>query len=181
MRLELDEISAGGVVREYSVPVETFTELHALADTGQFDFTSALEFRLRLQRAGSLVELDGHLAVSINEVCGRCLSPFEERIESEFSLTFTPQKKSEPEQEELELELETEELGLISYEGEQIDLRDALQEQVVLSLPISPLCKEDCLGLCIECGKNLNKTSCDCEKKLFNNKFATLKNLKIDS
>lgn len=179
MRLELDEISAEGIVREYSVPVENFTELKTLADNAQFNFTSELVFRLRLQRVGSLIELDGHLAGTISEICGRCLSPYEERIESAFSLTFTPQKRSEPEQEELELEAE--ELGLISYEGEQIDLRDALQEQVIISLPIGPLCKEECLGLCIECGQNLNLASCDCEKKLFNNKFATLKNLKLDS
>lgn len=179
MRLDLDEISAGGVVREYSFPVENFVELQALAKESQFFFTSILEFRLNLQRAGSLVELDGSLEFSVKEVCGRCLSPFEDRITSTFSLTFTPQKKADPEQEELELE--TEELGLVFYEGTQIDLHDALLEQVIISLPIGPLCKEGCLGLCMECGQDLNVKSCDCEKKLFNNKFATLKNLKLDS
>ena len=179
MLLELDEISAEGIVKEYSVPVEKFMELKAIVDNAQFDFTSELEFQLRLQRVGPLVELGGHLTATISEICGRCLSPYEERIKSVFSLTFTPQKKSDPEQEELELEAD--ELGLVFYEGEQIDLHEALQEQVIISLPIGPLCKDECLGLCIECGANLNLANCDCEKKLFNNKFTTLKNLKLDS
>lgn len=181
MRLELDEISVGEMTQEYSVEAGRFDELQSLAGSEQFDFTSPLKFSLRLQRVGSLVELDGSLAFSIKDVCGLCLSPFEERIESTFSLTFTPQKESEPEQEDEEVELEAEELGLISYDGEQIDLHEPLQEQVVLSLPLSPLCSEQCNGLCSECGGNLNKTDCNCEKKLFNNKFASLKNLKIDS
>lgn len=179
MRLELDEISAGGVDREYSSPVEVFPELVTHAQTSRFNFISPLKFRIRLQRAGTLVELDGQLDFRVEEVCGRCLASFGERIESSFALTFTPPRESDPELEERELE--TEELGLLTYDGEQIDLHDPLQEQVLISLPISPLCKDECLGLCPECGVNLNETRCDCEKKLFNNKFAALKNLKIDS
>lgn len=181
MHLKLEEISDGEVIREYSAPVETFPELKALADSAQFDFTSMLEFQLRLQRVGSLVELDGRLAVNVKDTCGRCLSPFETRIESSFELTFTPRKDTTTEDEMEEVELEDQELGLIPYDDEEIDLRDPLQEQVIISLPISPLCKEDCLGLCAECGTNLNEKRCTCEKKIFNSKFAALQKLKLDS
>ena len=180
MHLKLEEISSGEVVREYSLPVESFPELQALVGTAQLNFTSLFEFRLRLQRVGSLVELEGRLTVNIEEVCGRCLSPFESRLESVFELTFTPRKDNATEQELEEVELEDQELGLIPYDDEEIDLRDPLQEQIILSLPISPLCKEGCLGLCTECGTNLNETTCACEKKLFNNKFAALKKLKLE-
>jgi uncharacterized protein len=180
MRLELEEISAGGIVREYSVAAEAFPELKTLVESGQLNFLSPLDFSLRLQRAGTLVELDGKLVVAIKEECGRCLTRFSGRVDSEFSLTFTPLKEPEADQEE-EVELETAELGLIPYEAEQIDLLLPLQEQVILSLPISPLCKEDCRGLCSECGANLNETDCGCEKKPFNSKFAALKNLQLDS
>lgn len=179
MRLKLEEIGSGGSVREYDVSADRFPELQAIVETEQVVFTTPIVFRLRLQRAGSLVELEGRLSFSLKEECGRCLSRFEDRVESSFSLTFTPQKESDPEQEEVELEAE--ELGLITYDGEQIDLLEPLQEQVIVSLPISPLCKEDCKGLCSECGTNLNETDCGCEKQPFNNKFAALRNLKLDS
>ncbi|MDT8421130.1 MAG: DUF177 domain-containing protein [Desulfuromonadales bacterium] len=179
MRLELDEISAGGIVREYSIPAESFPELKELVDSGQMAFVTPVAFSLRLQRPGQMVELDGTLAVTIQEVCGRCLADLETRITSTFSLTFTPRKEEESGGEE-EVELEAEELGLIAYEGDAIDLSESLQEQVIISLPISPLCKEDCRGLCAECGTNLNETSCACEKKVFNNKFAALRKLKIE-
>jgi uncharacterized protein len=180
VHLKLDEIGVGAVVREYSLPFGTFPELQVLADTAQFEFTSPIAFHLRLQKVGSLVEVDGRLAFDIKEVCGRCLTPFETRIESSFEVTFTPRKTGSAEQELEEVELDDEELGLIPYAGEEIDLREPLQEQVVISLPISPLCKEECLGLCPECGTNLNETDCTCEKKLFNNKFTALKKLKLD-
>ena len=67
------------------------------------------------------MELDGKLVVAIKEECGRCLTRFSGRVDSEFSLTFTPLKEPEADQEE-EVELETAELGLIPYEAEQIDL-----------------------------------------------------------
>lgn len=179
MLLELGDIGTDGLVREFSVAAETFPELKALVESGQLIFTSPLVFTLRLQRAGTLVELDGKLTVGIKEDCGRCLARFSERVNAEFSLTFTPQKEPEPDQEEVELQAD--QLGLIPYDAEQIDLLLPLQEQVIVSLPISPVCKEECLGLCSECGVNRNEIDCGCEKKLFNNKFAALKNLKIDS
>lgn len=180
MRLELDEITPGGIIREYSIPAESFPELKLLTDSGQMAFATPVEFSLRLQRPGQMVELDGILAVTIQEICGRCLAELETRITSTFSLTFTP-RKEEGSGDEEEVELHAEELGLIPYDGDRIDLSESLQEQVIISLPISPLCKDDCLGLCAECGANLNESSCSCEKKVFNNKFAALKTLKIDS
>jgi len=181
VRLGLDEIEAGGVVREYTVPVTTFPDLSAVADAAQFDFTTFLEFRLRFKRAGALVELDGYLTFGIKDICGRCLIPFETKIESSFTLTFTPGKESSFDQQIEELELEDEELGQVFYDDEHLELLVPLQEQVIISLPISPLCKEECLGLCAECGRNLNETICTCEKKVFNNKFAALGKLKLDS
>lgn len=179
MRIELDEISAGGIVREFTLAVESYPELLALAESDQFSFTTPLAYRLRLQKSGKLIELEGEVAFTIKEVCGRCLSPFEDQLKSSFALTFTPQKEDASDQEEVELEAG--QLGLITYEGEVLDLHEALQEQVIISLPLSPICSEGCKGLCPECGQDLNEALCSCEKKVFNNKFSALKNLKLDS
>ena len=48
------------------------------------------------------------------------------------------------------------------YENDEIDLGQLMQEQFYLALPMKPLCKDDCKGLCPNCGTNLNKATCDC-------------------
>ena len=48
------------------------------------------------------------------------------------------------------------------YRGDGILLEDVLKEQVLLSAPVKSLCREDCKGLCAQCGSNLNLESCDC-------------------
>jgi uncharacterized protein len=48
------------------------------------------------------------------------------------------------------------------YQGNQLELAPMLREHVILSAPMQPLCGNDCLGLCAQCGKNLNEGSCQC-------------------
>ena len=78
-----------------------------------------------------------------------------------------------------EVELEAAELDLTTYKDEILDLQDPLQEQLLMAIPISPICCEECLGLCPECGVNMNITRCDCVKKIFNNKFNILSELNL--
>ena len=48
------------------------------------------------------------------------------------------------------------------YEGDRLDLGEVIREQVLLGLPLKPLCREDCQGLCPRCGKNRNAGPCGC-------------------
>ena len=63
--------------------------------------------------------------------------------------------------------------------GDEIDLTHDLEEQVAMSLPLKPLCAEQCKGLCAECGADLNMSSCACSEKAFNFKFSALKDFKV--
>ncbi len=178
MRLELKEIADGVLEREYRCQPEDFPVLGELAKAENVHFKGFVNFRLRLQKTGQIVEVDGTLTATAGMQCGRCLQPFEQPVKSDFALTFTPAMDEEEAAEEVELEAD--ELGLIFYRGEVLELLDPLQEQVIMSIPIGPLCQTDCLGLCPECGCDLNVSRCDCEKRPFNNKFGALADLKID-
>ena len=79
-----------------------------------------------------------------------------------------------------EVELSAEEMGLIPFAGEEIDLREALQEQFIMALPQRALCREACKGLCPHCGADLNRVSCGCEPPAFNSRFDALKSFKAD-
>ena len=72
-------------------------------------------------------------------------------------------------------------MGLILIEDESIDLTEVLQDHVIMSLPVRPLCRDNCSGLCPHCGANRNEGDCGCEEPVFDTRFAALKDLKIDN
>ena len=77
-------------------------------------------------------------------------------------------------------ELTTEEMEMTYFEGEEIDLKDVLQQQLIMSLSQRPLCKEACKGLCQKCGADLNDGKCRCPDDQTNSRFAILKGLKLE-
>jgi uncharacterized protein len=113
--------------------------------------------------------------------CSRCLQPFKTPLKSSFALTYMQQVADVMEDtESQEVELSAEDMGIDYFQGEKINLKDAIQEQVVMEFPLRPLCKLDCKGLCPKCGVDLNEDPCDCEQRPSPGKFAALKNLKLE-
>ena len=177
MYLELKDIKGEELEQVYTCTLSDFPDLVALAEEGGPVFDEPLNFRLRFQRTGQLVEVDGSFSATVDLKCGRCLQEFKQPLAESFALTFVPQSADVESDEEVELEAE--ELGLIPYVEETLKLRDPLQEQLLMAIPISPLCHESCRGLCPECGNNQNVEACDCMRKPFNNKFTALAGMKF--
>ena len=67
------------------------------------------------------------------------------------------------------------------FEGGELDLGAELRDEILLAMPISPLCREGCKGLCPVCGGNRNNLACDCEEKQrqATSKLAALGKLKL--
>ena len=80
--------------------------------------------------------------------CVRCLKDFSHHLTWEITELYAFHNKP------------VDEMGLILPEGAQIDLAPILREYALLEIPISPVCKPECKGLCPVCGENLNKTDC---------------------
>jgi uncharacterized protein len=92
-------------------------------------------------------------------------------------LTPAPDEIEEP---EVELSPEiVDEVNLGYYREDEIDLDPIVLEQIVLQIPIKPLCREACKGLCPQCGADLNVESCECRVDSGDLRFAVLKNFKI--
>jgi uncharacterized protein len=72
-----------------------------------------------------------------------------------------------------ELELSETELGILSLPEPELETRPLVVEQLHLGIPMKPLCKEDCQGICSECGANLNAGACTC-KPLVDPRWAAL-------
>ena len=63
-------------------------------------------------------------------------------------------------------ELQAEDLNIAVFDGEGIELDDLVREELLLALPVNVLCREDCKGLCPQCGQDLNLGSCECEPEV---------------
>ncbi len=113
---------------------------------------------------GEGVQVDGSFTANTEVVCSRCLKAFEHTVDFRFSEYFA----EDPQEDE----------GIYPYTGEVIDLSTMLEDNIVMSLPMRFLCKDDCKGLCPVCGRDLNEGECGCVPDEGDNPFKALSALK---
>src|SRR5262245_45798477 len=106
--------------------------------------------------------------------CGRCLKEFEQRVQMHFRQMFLPLKQEELEQ---ETELDADDLGVTFYRTPEIALQDLIREELILDVPLQPLCDEDCPGLCPTCGADLSAGACSCAPATRDPRFSALAGL----
>ena len=135
--------------------------------------------KLSAHQVSTVIEIEGTLATSLRVPCSRCLDEFEIPLKSSFALTYTQDVSGGKAEAGAEIEITEYETGLIPYRGQEINLREGIQEQLVLALPLRPLCKTSCKGLCRQCGANLNEGECGCDRSGVDSRFAVLKNFKV--
>jgi len=178
--IRLEDIKDEGLELEFEEPRSSFPLLADL-QADEVVFLEPVRVRLKIFRAGDMVEAQGEVSSSVRVACGRCLKEFHQPIHSAFELTYVEElPEIEDESADGDLELDAEDMGLILVEGEEIDFAGVIEEQVLMALPLRPLCDEGCKGLCPQCGTDLNVSRCGCPPSEFGGKFAVLKNFKID-
>lgn len=116
-------------------------------------------------RSGTSVYLTGELTAHLRLSCGRCLAEFSQALNLPVSVTLE-QGGHEPRLSGIELK--EEDLDVSFYRGHTIELDDVAREEILLNLPMRPLCKENCLGLCPQCGQDLNSSGCVCSPEARN-------------
>ncbi len=162
---------------------EEFRPLSSVALTGRLRSISRDEEGTL--RGEGMFRLQGRMACRIELSCVRCLEPFPMDLAEELDLLYLPQSSNaarggeESGGEDLtELSgrgLEREDLAVSFYRDERVDLSQMVVEQIVLALPMKPLCKPDCRGLCPRCGTNRNLQGCDCAPEDADPRWAPLK------
>ena len=109
------------------------------------------------------IKLDVKTELTI--ICDRCLeeysSPFKESGEQIFQIG--------------DGEYKDDDIEVLPNNTKEIDLRNLINEVFLINRPIQNTCKDDCRGLCSNCGKNLNKTSCDCKQESIDPRLEKLK------
>jgi len=120
---------------------------------------------------------DGSVTFTADLECARCAEPYPFANPSAFHVRFRPRPEASVENEEVEI-TDEEELDVEFYSEPAIPLRDLALEQVQLSIPMKPLCDENCLGLCPTCGVNRTREKCSCGESVVDERWGALKNLR---
>lgn len=107
----------------------------------------------------------GRFAAETTAACSRCLTNFVQKLEWEFTEMYAFDERSITDS------------GLLLPEDAQLDVESLLREYAMLEIPINPVCKPGCLGLCAECGQNLNEKDCGHRPEEPGSPFAKLKDL----
>jgi len=168
LRPLLTEITAGGLSLVGEV---TAQDLDLVDDDAVL--TGPLAVSLDLTKIEGLVAVTGVLEGTIVRQCVRCLKEYEDPLAFSVRAAFIQEPKSAPRHpkridprkartEVVEVDSEEEPDDQYHYQGNQLELAPMLREHVILSAPMQPLCSDDCLGLCAQCGKNLNEGPCQC-------------------
>lgn len=136
-------------------------------------FSGPVSASLSVRKTDREVIVSGMIRVSLERECGRCLKPFTGTLEVPVDVVYDPVDELSEERHELH----DDEMDTGFYRDDVIDLRELLQEQVTLSLPMKPLCSEDCRGICPVCGTDLNIATCGCRTDKVDPRLAVLKKL----
>ncbi len=111
------------------------------------------------ERNGDRITVRGKVtAVALLE-CVRCLEEFIKPVEVSLDV-FAERTGTASRADEEQLELDE---SMVFHDGKSLDLRRQVREALLLELPIAPHCREDCLGLCLRCGADLNQGLCGCD------------------
>ncbi len=140
---------------------------------GYEDLTLAkdLAFVGQVENAGQGVfHVDGHYQTELLLQCGRCTESYTLPVSGDYSGQYVAEQDDQASKADEETEL-------LGFSGDQINLAPALFAEIYLELPMQPLCKPDCRGLCPVCGVNLNTSSCSCSEDTIDPRWEKLKYL----
>jgi uncharacterized protein len=159
MRINLDEITKDGLELSFSADEDTLLHaLQQLPESVRTNVDSHITGQIQMLRSGEDVFLLGTVVGMLHLQCSRCLTSFDVEKEVAFNtiIRSRPSEASTKEAEEAEDDV-------FYIDGLEFDPADIIVQELVLEIPMKPLCREECPGLCPRCGAL--KGSCSCSEE----------------
>jgi uncharacterized protein len=122
------------------------------------EWPGSIRAKLRVEKSGVRVSVRGMVVSAARLECVRCLRDFDLELSADLTV-FAEQARTSHRAEQEELERDD---YMLFHDGRRLDLRDTVRESLLLEMPITPYCREDCRGLCPRCGADLNIGPCGC-------------------
>lgn len=137
MRIDTNKIPPEGLIQEEEMSP---ADLELGQET--VDLAGPVKVRAQISKVSDVVIADLSLKADFRLRCSRCLEDFTVPLDREFKLDYTVDKS----------------LPVVDFDPQ-------IREEIIMDYPLKPLCRPDCKGLCLKCGRNLNEGSCDCKIK----------------
>jgi len=139
-------------------------------------FADKVHASLDITNCDTEIMIEGKINTLLILTCSRCLEPFVYDLSANLRLECRNLNRLHRSS---EIEAEAKEADEIKYfveEESYLDITQEVRESVIVNLPMKPLCKPDCKGICPVCGKNRNRESCSCQREEIDPRLAILKN-----
>lgn len=163
-----------------SIHLEGEVELSPMQKgTDEYTFAEPAQWKADITNTGGALLVAGSVSVRAKTQCARCLCDAYVMIDGEIEGYFLLSSQSESQDEMEDLDYE------ILPDDKRIDMMPLIRAAIMLELPLVPICRDDCRGLCSMCGANLNEGECGCEKQTSkatgaNNPFGVLADLDLN-
>lgn len=133
-------------------------------------FNAPVKVHLTVTNKGRLL-VSGTIETVFRLLCSRCLAEVDIPVSTDLELVYChvseePGTKAD--------EADQDDDSCLIYDSDVIDLTEPIMENLILALPMKPVCREECKGLCPGCGRNLNEGDCGCEIKDVDPRLAVL-------
>ncbi len=179
LSIRLDRIGPTGFDMEAVLPADTFAVLKEMADAGECAFSAPIAVSFTMDRRDRIATVRGRFETRVRIPCSRCLKPVEQTLSANFRYTYAPAGDAPSDASPGDaLELTREDAERMVYDKDEIDVAEAVQEEVIAALPYRILCRDGCKGLCPGCGADRNLAPCTCETHPVDPRLAILKTLK---
>ncbi|MCG8590366.1 MAG: DUF177 domain-containing protein [Proteobacteria bacterium] len=184
MKISVDRLTATPQEQDFEASAAWLKEWSLAQREPERTVLEPFRFALRAHTMGEDLLLEGEMTSALEAECSRCLARYRHALRDAFTLVLEPAGDRVPADPEgasalaergvcLGDDLET---GL--YRGPELDLSAFFAEVAALALPVQPLCREDCAGLCPRCGVDRNQGDCGCVEEERVSPFAVLEALR---
>ena len=158
MFIEIEDLKAEPLHVHHVFPVDEIRFSHADAS-----LSAGVTVDFVLTHHDRDLRIDGTVETAIAFRCSRCTRECHRPFSSRFGLSYAPQPDWGVTGAEIELKYEEMEVGY--YDGVAFDVNAMVLEQIELAIPMKFVCREDCQGLCDQCGADLNEGACRCSRE----------------
>jgi len=167
-----------GQMREAEARIErTYAAGTLASDQDVCRISAPVSLSVVVRKDRTQFRLVGRVQTTVELTCSRCLEGFPLVVNGAFDVLFMPHTEFRGAEERA---VEEDDLSTAYFSDNVIDLGQLMQEQCYLAVPMKPLCRETCRGLCPECGTNLNTGSCNCRQTWVDPRLAVLQDLRKD-
>ncbi len=198
MLVKIEEIQEPGL--ELTEPLARGVLDEALAESVGFSLVAPGTLKVSFRKVSGRVHLSGGFETTVQAPCKRCNKAVSLAVPVAFSLRMVPSHEKPWDEDEDEERagprqrgdddgkagragtFELDEVDAEPFDGKTIDLDPIVREQVLLALPVSVVCRDDCKGLCARCGQDLNEKDCGHgREREIDPRLAGLKDIKLQN